>query len=159
MCHVIHYKTSLTLKQWMRQTMLLYFIHLAEIQNTAPLSINACVLQQHGTHFLSGVSTLAQHWHQIFFSINPDPILTTALWLMVTVPVRRERSFSLSFLKLIKTHLRTTMVQKHLWALAQISIKHEVTRSVDKDELIWALYLRRGKFQSDFINNKYFYTF
>ncbi|KAK0147062.1 repressor of the inhibitor of the protein kinase [Merluccius polli] len=67
------------------------------------------------------------------------PNLSIALRLMVTVPVTvatGERSFS--HLKLIKTHLRSTMLQERLSALAWISIEHEVTRSLDKDELIRA---------------------
>lgn len=67
------------------------------------------------------------------------PNLTIALRLMLTVPVTvasGERSFSR--LKLSKTHLRTTMLQERLSALAQISIEHEITRSLDKDELIKA---------------------
>uniref|UniRef100_A0A8C9Y5M1 HAT C-terminal dimerisation domain-containing protein n=1 Tax=Sander lucioperca TaxID=283035 RepID=A0A8C9Y5M1_SANLU len=67
------------------------------------------------------------------------PNLSIALRLMTTVPVTvasGERSFSR--LKLIKTHLRSTMLQERLSALAQISIEHEVTKSLDKDELIRA---------------------
>ncbi|XP_051953036.1 uncharacterized protein LOC127622912 [Xyrauchen texanus] len=67
------------------------------------------------------------------------PNLSIALRLMMTVPVTvasGERSFSR--LKLIKTHLRSTMLQERLSALAQISIEHEVTKSLDKDELIRA---------------------
>ncbi len=66
---------------------------------------------------------------------------------MVTVPVTAasgERSFSLP--KLIKIHLRTTMLQERLSAVAQISIESGVTRSLDKDELIRALKNRRVKF-------------
>ncbi|XP_028430102.1 uncharacterized protein LOC114553129 [Perca flavescens] len=67
------------------------------------------------------------------------PNLSIALRLMMTVPVTvasGERSSSR--LKLIKTHLRSTMLQEQLSALAQISIEHEVTKSLDKDELIRA---------------------
>ncbi|KAL7372201.1 hypothetical protein ABVT39_012000 [Epinephelus coioides] len=65
------------------------------------------------------------------------PNLSIALRLMVTVSVTvasGERSFL--HLKLIKTHLRSTMLQERLSALAQISIEHEVTKSLARDELV-----------------------
>ncbi len=67
------------------------------------------------------------------------PNLSIALQLMVTVPVTvasKERSFSR--LKLIKTHLRTTMLQERQLALAQVSTESGIMRALDKDELIKA---------------------
>ena len=65
--------------------------------------------------------------------------LSITLRLMLTVPVNvasGERSFS--HLKLIKTHLRSMMMQERLSALAQISIEHDVTGSLDRDNIIRA---------------------
>ena len=67
------------------------------------------------------------------------PNLSIALQLMLTVPVivtRGERSFS--HLKLIKTHLRSTMLQKRLSALTQISVEYDVTRSLGRGDIIRA---------------------
>ena len=71
--------------------------------------------------------------------VESYPNLSIALRLMITIPVTvasGERSFSR--LKLIKTTLRSKMLQKRLSALSQISIEHEITSSLDREELISA---------------------
>lgn len=65
--------------------------------------------------------------------IDLYPNIAVALTLPVTV-ASCERSFSK--LKLIKTYLRNSMSQERLTGLSVISIEHELSREVDKDNLI-----------------------
>uniref|UniRef100_A0A674JXE3 HAT C-terminal dimerisation domain-containing protein n=1 Tax=Terrapene triunguis TaxID=2587831 RepID=A0A674JXE3_9SAUR len=60
------------------------------------------------------------------------PNAFVALRILLTLPVTvasEERSFST--LKLIKTHLRSTMTQERLVGLATISTEHELAQTVD----------------------------
>ena len=77
------------------------------------------------------------------------PNLSIALRLMLTVPMTEAGERSFSRLKLYKTHLRSTVLQERLSALGQISVEHDVTRSLDRDDIIGAfsaLKNRKGGF-------------
>ncbi|KAG6927974.1 hypothetical protein G0U57_008931, partial [Chelydra serpentina] len=65
------------------------------------------------------------------------PNAFVALRILLTLPVTvasGERSFSK--LKLIKTHLRSTMTHERLVGLATISIEHELAQTVDLQEAV-----------------------
>ncbi len=61
-----------------------------------------------------------------------DPILIIALQLIVTVPETSNWREKCLIRKAFKAHPKATMLQEHLSALAQISIEHKVTRSLNK---------------------------
>ncbi len=65
------------------------------------------------------------------------PKFSIALWLMVTVPGTSKWREKFLTPRAHLTRLSTTVLQQRLSALTQISIEHEVTKSLDKDELIW----------------------
>uniref|UniRef100_A0A8C3FTF5 HAT C-terminal dimerisation domain-containing protein n=1 Tax=Chrysemys picta bellii TaxID=8478 RepID=A0A8C3FTF5_CHRPI len=68
------------------------------------------------------------------------PNIFIALRILLTLPVSvasGERSFSK--LKLIKTYLRSTMVQERLVGLATMSIEHEIAEKLDLKELVTEL--------------------
>lgn len=65
------------------------------------------------------------------------PNTVIALRILLTLPVSvasGERSFSK--LKLIKTYLRTSMLQERLVGLATLSIEHDIARDIDLMELV-----------------------
>uniref|UniRef100_A0A452HJJ2 HAT C-terminal dimerisation domain-containing protein n=1 Tax=Gopherus agassizii TaxID=38772 RepID=A0A452HJJ2_9SAUR len=75
---------------------------------------------------------------------SPDPQLTDsvpntviALHILLTLPVSvasGERSFSK--LKLIKTYMRTSMLQQRLVGLSTLSLEHDIAHSIDLEELV-----------------------
>ncbi|XP_065264296.1 zinc finger MYM-type protein 1-like [Emys orbicularis] len=65
------------------------------------------------------------------------PNTVIALRILLTLPVSvasGERSFSK--LKLIKTYMRTSMLQQRLVGLSTLSIEHDIARSIDLEELV-----------------------
>ena len=65
------------------------------------------------------------------------PNTVIALRILLTLPVSvasGERSFSK--LKLIKTYLRTSMLQERLVGLATLSIEHDIARDIELMELV-----------------------
>ncbi|XP_072895204.1 uncharacterized protein [Hemitrygon akajei] len=87
---------------------------------------------------ITGLQILSYNYSNNLVELHSN--LTIALRLMLTVPVTvASGERSLSRLTLIKKHLRTTMIQERLLALAQMSTVHEITRSLDKDKLIKAI--------------------
>ena len=73
--------------------------------------------------------------------------LTTALRLLLVIPVTvasAERSFSK--LKLIKTYLRTTMVQERLSSLALLSIEKETSKAIDLRQIARSFISTRPRF-------------
>ena len=71
--------------------------------------------------------------------IDSVPNAVIALRILLTIPVSvasGERSFSK--LKLIKTYLRTPMLQERLVGLATLSIEHDIARDIEVMELVSA---------------------
>ena len=66
-----------------------------------------------------------------------SPSLWVALRILLRLPVSvagSERSYSR--LKIIKNHLRSTMSDDRLSSLAVLSIEHEVTKSLEHDDVL-----------------------
>ena len=81
-------------------------------------------------------SELLQYLHKNkLCDVFPNTSIGLRIWLTIPVTVASgERSFSK--LKLIKTYLRSTMLQDRLTNLAILSIEHEVVTTLDCSELI-----------------------
>ncbi|XP_074799593.1 zinc finger MYM-type protein 1-like [Natator depressus] len=74
-------------------------------------------------------------WKNKLTDSAPNTVI--ALRILLTLPVSAasgERSFSK--LKLIKTNMRTSMLQQRLVGLSTLSIEHDIARSIDLEELV-----------------------
>ncbi len=108
--------------------------HSNERSTLGPPSLNACMLRQQGTHFLSGVTTSARHWQPVSCQAS---MFYTSVWFILPPLIHCMLWFA-PLLLLVYNSARLAFTPQTNHTRVQLKANQDPCAQVDQSLFVWS---------------------